>query len=166
MSMRRSRKVIGPMVIGCCFLALAADKPVPRVDPLPAGWVAKTPRVRNAVQFAEYPRLVAYFELMEEPRSAFSEKMDLVSYAKLCRQSTARKSKLTNRTETEVKAGSIGGRPIAEFEVTGELRGIKLHFRYISIQVGDWFCNVSCWTSPSHWEAAQPQFDEVVPNVR
>ena len=64
MSMRRWRGMNGVVLIGCCVFAMAAaDKPVVRVNPLPEGWVLKTPRVKNAVQFAEYPPLVAYFEL-------------------------------------------------------------------------------------------------------
>ena len=75
-------------------------------------------------------------------------------------------SVLENRQETELKEGKIGEQQTVEYEITGELRGLKLHYRVIMVSVGPWFCKLACWTTPSHWKAAQPKFEELVKNLK
>ncbi len=71
-------------------------------------------------------------------------------------------STLANREETELKPGNIGGRTTVEYEVTGDLKGLKLRYRNIVLEHNGFFCKFTCWTSPPHWDAAQPHFEDAV----
>jgi hypothetical protein len=136
-----------------------------RVD-LPPGWQSLKPPVRTALQFAEYPDLAAYFELVIEPKSDFADNVDLMAWAKLVRENTAKASKLVNRKDTECRERKINGQATVEYEVTGESKGVKFHFRNILLQHGDYYCKLACWTTPSHWEDAQAKFDELVGRLK
>jgi hypothetical protein len=118
------------------------------------------------VQFAVHEDAGAYFELVVEPRSDFAESDDLTAYARLVKEATAKRSKLVNRRETELRERNVAGRATVEYEVTGEFEGLKLHYRYIILSVGDYFCQLVCWTTPSHWQGAQEKFDELVSRLK
>ena len=103
---------------------------------------------------------------MDEPASDFADDLDLMSYGKLVQRNAAAKSKLANRSQTELKPNKIAGRDVVEYEVTGESSGIKLHYRFFLVRVGGTFCNLSCWTTPSHWADAQADFETAVANLK
>jgi hypothetical protein len=129
---------------------------------LPAGWVAKQSKIPTVVQFAEYPPLVAFFELVAEPKSDYSDTTDLMKWAALSKSVARQQSKLGNRQETELNRGSVAGHPTVEYEMTGESNGVKFRFRMIMLECNGCFCKFVCWTTPSHWDDAQPKFEEVV----
>lgn len=133
---------------------------------LPEGWTPKTPKFGTVLQFAEYPPLIAFIELVVEPKADFSDDTDLRKWASKIKAITARSTKLSNRAETELNAGNIGGRKTIEYEVAGENNGVKFRFRMIMLEVNGCFCKFACWTTPSHWEDAQPKFEEVVQRLR
>lgn len=133
---------------------------------LPSGWQPKPPPIKNAVQFAVYRDRLIYFELVLEPKMDFSDNLDLLGWAKLVKENSAKESTLENRKDTELRKRTVGGREILEYEVTGELRGMKFHYRNIMLQSGDKFCKLVCWTVPSQWEEAQAKFDELVSNLK
>ncbi len=137
----------------------------PRVE-LPSGWEAKTPpKSVQVAQFAVNSELNAYFELLPEAKADFSDSLDLDAYAKLVKEASTKRSKLANRKETELTSGKIGDCKTVEYEVTGEMNGVKLHYRIIMVEFGDWFIKLTCWTTPSHWKAAQPKFEELVGHI-
>ena len=70
------------------------------------------------------------------------------------------------RQKWRVGEGRISGRAVVEYEVTGEYEGLKLHYRYIMLEAGDYYCQLVCWTVPSHWEEAQRQFEGLVGRVK
>ncbi len=140
------------------------NPPPIRVE-LPPGWKPRTPSSKNIVQEARYPDLDAYFQLVIQPRSDFADGLGPMGWAKLVKRNAAKVSKLANRQETELREGMISGRAVVEYEVTGEYNGVKLHFRHIMLEAGDYYCKVGCWTVPSHWEEAQRQFDGLVGRV-
>ena len=113
---------------------------------LPSGWQPKPPPIKNAVQFAVYLDRLIYFELVLEPKMDFSESLDLMGWAKLVKENSARESKLENRKDTELRRRTVGGRAVVEYEVIGELRGMKFRYRNIMLQSGDQFCKLVCWT--------------------
>jgi hypothetical protein len=118
------------------------------------------------VQFAEHEDAGAYFELVVEPRSDFAKSDDLMAYARLAKEAKAKRSKLVNRQETELRERNVAGRATVEYEVTGEYEGLKLHYRMINLSFGDYFCQLVCWTTPSHWQEAQGKFDELVSRLK
>jgi hypothetical protein len=144
----------------------AARAPAPVRVELPEGWKSKTPTVKGISQYAEYPGLVAYFQLVLEPRSDFADSVDLMAWAKLVKENSAKTSKLANRKDTELRERKVGDRATVEYEVTGEIRGVKLRYRNIMVQSGDHYCKLVCWTTPSHWEEAQAKFDELVGRLK
>jgi len=133
---------------------------------LPSGWEAKKPQHKQAVQCATYPDLPAYFELFVESKADFAERVDLMAWAKRVRENNKKNSILVNRKDTELRERKIGDRTTVEYEVTGELKGQRLHFRNILLQVGDTYCWLMCWTAPSHWDSAQPKFDVLVSRLK
>lgn len=133
---------------------------------LPEGWQPRTPPMKNVLQFAFYPDLDAYFELLADQRSDLPHNVDLQAWAKLVKEASAKTSNLVNREETQLKAGRVAGQPTVEYEVTGELSGEKLHYRVIMLVLRDQFCKLACWTTPDHWTAAQLKFEEVVSRLR
>jgi len=140
------------------------NPPPVRVE-LPPGWQPRTPSSKNAVQKAAYPDLDAYFLFLIEPRSDFADGLGLMGWSKLVQRNTSEVSKLANRKETELRERRISGRAVVEYEVTGEYEGLKLHYRYIMLEAGDYYCQLVCWTVPSHWEEAQRQFEGLVGRV-
>ena len=108
----------------------------------------------------------AYFELVVEPRSDFAKSDDLMAYARLAKEASAKRSKLVNRQATELRERNVVGRTTVEYEVTGETAGVKLHYRNIILSFGDYFCQLVCWTTPSHWREAQEKFDELVSRLK
>jgi hypothetical protein len=165
--MRLQRLLIASLTCGFAASVFAGDaaKPPLLVNPLPDGWVAKSPTVKAAKQFAANGENNAFFELIEEPASDFSDNLDLAGYAKIVQRVAAAKSKLINRTETQIKPGKIGGRDTVEYEVMGEFNGLKLHYRFLFARIGDEFCELSCWTTPSHWNDSQADFETLVSNL-
>ena len=135
-----------------------------RVD-LPSGWESKPPPMKKVVQFAAYRDHSIYFELVLEPKMDFSESMDLMAWAKLVKENSAKESTLERRKDTELRRRTVAGRETIEYEVTGESRGVKLHFRNILLQSGDQFCKLVCWSVPSQWDEAQEKFDELVSHL-
>ncbi|MGO9599109.1 MAG: hypothetical protein ACLP7Q_14065 [Isosphaeraceae bacterium] len=152
-----------------CAQQAPSDGPAGRgtvqVD-LPPGWQSKLPPVTTAVQFAVHEDAAAYFELVVEPRSDFAKSDDLMAYARLAKEAIAKQSKLVNRRETDLQERSIAGRATAEYEITGETGGVRLHYRIIILSFGGYFCRLVCWTTPSHWQEAQEKFDELVSRLK
>jgi uncharacterized protein (TIGR03067 family) len=136
-----------------------------RVD-LPPGWQSRVPSLRSIVQYAVDLTDAAGFELIVERKSDFAKDVDLMAWAKLVKANTANHSKLANRKDTEPRSRKVSGRETVEFEITGETKLVKLHYRIIMLQLGDSFCRLVCWTNPSHWEADQPKFDELVQRLK
>ena len=135
-----------------------------RVD-LPAGWQSKPPPIKSAVQFAVYQDHSIFFELVLEPKMDFSDSVDLMAWGRLVKENSAKESSLEHRKDTEVRRRTVAGRETVEYEVTGETKGLKLHFRNIMIQSGDTFCKLVCWSVPSQWDEAQAKFDELVSHL-
>jgi hypothetical protein len=169
LEMRLSLCLVG--VVLTCFPLIASAqsgstgtrrKSAPVHVDLPPGWQAKKPPLKAVIQFAEYPDLTAYFELIVEPKSDFADNIDLMAWAKLVKENSAKKSTLANRKDTELQERKVGNRTTVEYEILGELRGVKLHYRNIMLQSGNYYCKLVCWTTPSNWEDAQPQFDALV----
>jgi hypothetical protein len=133
---------------------------------LPAGW-KEGDAVEPAVQFGENLEKSEFFQLIVEAKGDFSAKVDLMAYAQLAQQRSAEKSKLAHRTETPLKANKVNGHETAEYEVQGDFRDTRLHYRHIAFSCGtaSW-CQIVAWTLPSHWDAAQTDFETLFKNVR
>jgi hypothetical protein len=143
-----------------------ADAPPVSVDPLPNDWQALTPTLKMILQFAECPEAGAYFQLEADAKEDLSDTVDLMAWAKLIKEAVSKTTALKNRRETELKESRIGNQKVVEYEITGELKGVKLHYRIIMLLVGDWYCKLTCWSTPSHWKAAQPKFEELVGKLK
>lgn len=171
MKMLKRHSAILPAIlliaIKCSAIAGTTQPATPpvKVSPLPDGWVAKTPIVKAAKQYAANAENNIFFELIEEPVSDFSDDLDLTGYGKLIQQTSAAKSKLGHRVATDLKPSKVGGRDVIEYEVTGELQGLKLHYRFVLVRIGDTYCNLSCWCTPSHWADAQADIESLVGNL-
>jgi hypothetical protein len=136
-----------------------------RVD-LPPGWKAKTPPSKNMVQHAEFPDLNANFSLSVQPKSDLADKVDLMAWAKMMEEGRAKLSTLGNRKVTELRERTLKGRPTVEYEISGEIKNRKFRFRSNMLQFGDYYCEILCGTIPSHWDDAQPKFEELVDQLK
>lgn len=127
-----------------------------------------TSTVKGAVQFAVYSDLDAYFILVLEPKADFADNVDLMAWAKMVKKNSAnaKGTTLANRKETEIQERKVNGRATVEYEITGELNGVKLRYRNIMLRSGDYYCKLACWTTPSHWEDAQAKFNELVSRLK
>jgi hypothetical protein len=177
--MRRSKWFISSLSIAACLFviplltdtsvrAFGADPDpatVPAaVDPLPPGW--------NAGQFdagdiktGQNFDLHAHFELHSEPKVG-ADKDAFTNWSKRAKEREAKNSAMTNRQETELKASTLSDHDIFEYEITGELFGQPLHYRVFFVPIRGVFCRMLCWTDPKHWDAANPQFEALVANLK
>ena len=159
------------MLLTICLALTAASemtlgaKPTARAD-LPAGWEARPLPDKGTSQFAVNTDQNAYYQLVTEPRDDFGANVDLHEWAKRVKENTAKTSKLEGRQDTELKARTVEGREVEEYEVTGEFKGIKYHFRSTMLRVGDCYCKMVFWTTPSHWDDAVAKFDELVGRLK
>lgn len=145
----------------------AATQPMAQVQvEWPAGWVAKTPKSKAVLKMAVCPDLDAVIALSTSLRSEFKDDVDLMGWAKLVKRAAAKDGELQNRAETDLKRGEIAGRPTVEYEVSGAIRGVKLHYRIIMLEANGWYCKVTGWTSQNGWAAAQKSFEDVVAGVQ
>ena len=60
----------------------------------------------------------------------------------------------------------IAGREIVAYEVTGEAKGVKFQYRILMFVAGDYFYKLACWTTPDHWAAAKPKFEELIGHLK
>jgi hypothetical protein len=133
---------------------------------LPPGWIRKASKSPKVLAFGENPSMLAFFEVIAEPRAQFDSDVDLMAWARLVKGNTTRISVLTDRHETDLKPGRIGGQPTVEYEISGRIRNIALRYRMIMLEQKGCFVKVACWTTPAHWDEAQPEFEKVVDNLR
>lgn len=135
---------------------------------LPRGWMDSQTRkpVPPVLRIVENRPLFAYCELVAESKGDFAEGHTLADWAKAARANSDKASKLENREETELHPNSVGGRHTLEYEITGEVRNVRLHYRIVNVERNGCFCKLVFWTTPSHWEANQSVFDEVVNSLR
>ena len=131
---------------------------------LPPGWRSRRPTVATVRQIADYPDLDAHFTLAIQARAEFND--DLKTWAGVTQKATGEQTKLTNRTETVLVETSVGKKPAVEYQITGDAAGVRGKSRVIMLRVGEWFCKVTCWTTPENWDAAQPKFDEIIGQLR
>jgi hypothetical protein len=168
-SLAGARLFLGIAVAGLsAFLAVAAAGPLaaqapatPRVD-LPQGWQDRPTSSPTAAQHAKYSDRVTDFELTVRPKMDLAANVDLKAFVEKMRKGTASNSKLANRQETPPVELQVAGRPTIQYDITGEYNGNRYSYRQIFLQCGDNYCMLSCSTTPSHWLAAQPRFDELV----
>ena len=132
----------------------------------PSGWQPRKPPLPALAQLAVNDKLGAYAELINEPREDFGEGVDLMAWAKLVKKNTTDTSKLDERHETDLKRTTVAGRDVIEYETVAEAHGVKLHFRFFLLQVGDTYCKVACWATPSRYDAAQSAFEELVGRLK
>lgn len=152
--------VVGP---GGTHTALGATERIRVV--MPPGWHEKTPDP-SVAQFGENSEFVAYFQLIVESKGDFASSVDLMGYANLAKTRAAKTSKLARRAEAPLASRRVAGRDTVEYEVTGEWEDVRLHYRHIAISCGkESYCQLVCWTLPSHWDEAQAQFDALVKNL-
>jgi hypothetical protein len=146
------------------LLARAAG-PAVHVDPLPPGWKAGQFDT-NTLLTGSSSELEAHFELEITSKNTIKG-MDLARFAAMEKKREAKDSAAqTDRKETELTPVTLGDHKSLQYEITGTLFGLKLHWRTIFVEVGDSFCNIRCWAPPAHWEAANPQFDMIVKNIK
>lgn len=144
-------------------LLARADGPAVRINPLPDGW---KPGIADSdfIQTGSSSALAAHFEMHLTPKPG--DKLDLAQWAAIEKKLDAKDSIITDRKETALKPATIGDRKVIEYEITGALFGLQLHYRIFYFEVGKTLCNLKCWTTPAHWDAANPQFETLVKNVK
>ncbi|HEY7091020.1 MAG TPA: serine protease [Tepidisphaeraceae bacterium] len=133
---------------------------------LPEGWTPRQSKLPNVLQFGEFRVLTAFAELSAEAKADYSDDTDLMKWAADVKSRTAAGSNLSNRQETELKAGNIGGHKTAEYEISGDIKTTKVRYRIIMLELNGCFCKLMCWTTPNHWDEAQGKFEEVVQSVK
>jgi hypothetical protein len=132
---------------------------------LQKGWEEGVPDP-SVEQFGQNNSAVAFFQLIVESKSDFAASLDLMTYAKKAKEHSAKSSKLANRTETALQRRRVAGRDTVEYEVLGEFKDTRLHYRHIALACGrESFCQLVCWTLPSHWDDVQGEFDALVKNL-
>ena len=132
---------------------------------LPAGW-KEGEATAPAIQFGLNDGRTEYFQLIVESKSDFASTVDLMSYSQKAKAQSAKTSKLVNRAETALVPRKVAGRDTLEYEVTGEFKETRLHYRHIAVACGtaSW-CQIVAWTVPSRWSDAQASFDALVKNL-
>jgi hypothetical protein len=148
------------LVAGFSAVVWAAEENI-RVK-LPAGW-KEGDATAPASQFGKNDSRNEYFQLIVESKDDFSSKLDLMGYSKRARSASAKSSKLATRVETNLVPRKVAGKDTVEYEVTGEFKETRLHYRHIALACGktSW-CQIVAWTVPSHWTDAQTDFDGLV----
>lgn len=154
-----------PKQLGTARTPPAATAPTsPVIVELPHGWTPRKPTVSTVRQMADHAKLQAHFTLALQPRSQFKD--DLMAWAKATKKATAQQTKLRDRTESALRESRIHGHSVIEYQIsgrTGKYRGI---LRVFMLPIGDWFCKLTCWTTSDHWDAAQPEFEELIGRLR
>jgi hypothetical protein len=164
--------IISALVVGLFSWQATADEAAKkqpasniRID-LKNDWESVTPQSEKVIEFARQKEIPVYFALIAEPKSDFSNKFDLKAWSTLVKKNTAKKMKLENREETELKGKEIYGQKVYNYEITGELKGMKLHYRIIMLQFHNYYCKITCWTTPSHWDEAQKSFGDLIKRLQ
>ena len=143
----------------------AANAPTsPVIVELPQGWTPRKPTVATVRQMADYAALQAHFTLALQSRAQFNN--DLMRWAEATKMATKQQTKLKGRTESVLHKRIIQGQTVIEFEIAGNAGGSSGIARVFMLSVGDWFCKLTCWTTPDHWNAAQPKFEELLGQLR
>ena len=133
---------------------------------LPAGWEDGGATSPPAIQFGKNSKEGAFFQLIVEAKSDFAASIDLKAYARKVKANSAKSSRLLDRSEMEMAQKRIAARDTMEWEVLGEFKETKLHYRHIVLACGQQsWCQLVCWAVPSHWEGAQREFDALVKNL-
>lgn len=133
---------------------------------LPVGWEPKAGDLQGALQAACNPRLPGWFELVAVPKSDYTDDVDLQAWARDMKENIRGLRRLKNHEETDLQERTIGGRHVMEYEISGELKSVRYRQRVVMLQVGDYFCRVSCWTVRSRWEAAQGDFETLIKDLK
>jgi hypothetical protein len=131
---------------------------------LPHAWQPRKPTVATVQQMADDAELQAHFTLAVQRRVEFND--DLMAWAKITKKATAEQTKLTNRTESTLKQSLIGGHSVIEYEIAGDAGRYRGVSRVFMLRIGEWFCKLTCWTTPENWKAAQPKFEELLGRLR
>ena len=134
------------------------------VDPLPPGWKAGQFDVGD-VKTGSNSDLDAHFELHSDPGAGSSDGT-FADWAKRAKAQQALDSPLTDRQETDLQAVTLGGHKIFEYEITGKLFGVPLHYRVYLVPIRGLYCTLLCWTNPKSWDAAKLQFDAIEGNLK
>ncbi len=140
-----------------------ADAPA-RIDPLPAGWRDRVPAKGSFHQEAVHTGPMIFVGLAAAPTSDY---VDLTAYAGFAKANAALAKLEKNLHFTNPKPGTLAGHETLEYETTGEtLSGLKLHGRTVVFRMGDWFYKIVVSTTPSHYQAAQPEVEKLVANLK
>ena len=147
--------------------AVAADTARSRdgrlIVPLPDGWrVAHLSGDGGQVQ-ARCPAKDAYAEVNSIPRADRTE--DLRRYAQRCRDASDRTSRLADRQVDDLHAVQLGDRTAYTYRVTGTLDGLRRVFIKTYVETDRRLVEVLCWTTPSHEDDAQADFDHIAEHV-
>lgn len=135
---------------------------------LPRGWI-DSPTLKPkppVLRIVENLPLVAYCELVSQSKGDFAEGHTLAEWAKAAKAASGKSSKLQNRQETELHPNKVGDRQTLEYEITGQLRNVPIHYRVVNLERNGCFCKLVFWTTESHWQANQGVFDQVVNSLR
>jgi Trypsin-like peptidase domain len=133
---------------------------------LPSGWEEQPSKVAGVIKYARNSDHSAYVDFLADSKADFSDDMDLMTWVKRVKASAARMSKLDERDETEIVSRRINDRDVLEFEITGELDRVKLHYRMDALELNGCYCRMVFWTVPSKWDDMQGEFDAVVQSLK
>lgn len=131
---------------------------------LPEGWSLIADEIPALEVYANHSTKQVYFGLITEAKVDFDESFDLATWADLVKKNTAeaQREQLNNLKNTEIVSGEIGGHNTLEYEITGDLDGVKLRYRIIMLDMKGRYCKLSFWSTPSHWKDVQNESVKVV----
>jgi hypothetical protein len=131
---------------------------------LPAGWrVAHLPNAAGLVQ----ARSIEKDAFMEVNAVAKVDRTDhgLLRYAERCRAAADHTSRLTDRQTDDLRPVTLGGRPGYVCSVVGALNGQRRVFVKSYVETDRQYVEVTCWTTPSHADAADGDFHFLADHV-
>ncbi len=127
---------------------------------LPDGWEAATLPNPSAKLQAKCLEKAAFCIVISESKEDFGHN-SLEEYAKMILELEEHRSKLENRSVSGPKLIKLNGVDAIQYEIRGTTKNLKLHFLKTFIESPTRWNDVMCWTTPSHWEELQDDFQQI-----
>ena len=135
---------------------------------LPDGWKPDTSTLKSVLQKAACRNPAAGFMLFAQPKTDFEDGYSLLDYARDDRDvsGAALGKRMTDKNVGDVASGAANGVQTAEYTVAVTLKGFSVKYRRVSVEVGGCYCELVFWADAKTFDAAQPQFNQIVANLK
>ncbi len=130
---------------------------------LPGNW---TPMQAppDALISAEVPHYATEATLFAVPKANLLENISLSHWLADVKQEV-KLLNATNSVEDDIKAGRIGDRKTAEYEITGKIEGTDMRIRVIAFELSGCYCRLNCSAPAQISDWARGQFEKLIQQI-